>query len=161
MTAFTAKDPDFGERIRVMFSRQPFMVAIGARVSHVAPGETDIVLPHRADLLQQHGYFHGGVTASIADNAAGCASTSLFDIDSGPLTSEFKICLLAPARGDKLIARGRVIKPGRTLTVARADVFGISGDAEIHVATALVTIMRLEGLSDLLDDAGAQRTRRP
>ncbi len=121
---------------------------IGAELIHVAPGETDIRIDHHRNLLQQHGYFHGGITGTIADNAAGFAATSLFDARSEPLTVEFKISLVAPARGDALIARGRVIKSGRTLTTCRSDVFGLADDAETLVATGLVTIMRLEGLSD-------------
>jgi len=146
MSGHQARDPRFADRVHEEFEGQPYMMAIGARLGPVAPGEVDIVLDRRDDLLQQHGYFHGGVTGSLADSAAGFACMSLFDVDSGPLTTEYKVNLLAPAKGDMLVARGRVIKSGRTLSVARADVYGVTGGAETHVATGLFTIIQLKGL---------------
>jgi uncharacterized protein (TIGR00369 family) len=148
MTIFKPRDPDFQSRCRTAFSGQPFMDFIGAELVHLSPGHCHIEVPHRRELLQQHGYFHGGITATIADNAAGIAAVTLFDAQSEPLTVEFKVNLIAPARGDRLIARGRVIKPGRTLSICQAEVFGVSDGEEILVATGLVTIMRLEGMSD-------------
>lgn len=98
-------------------------------------------------LCQQHGYFHAGVTTSIADSAAGYAALSLFAKGLGVLTSEFKLNLLNPATGPVLVARGAVVKPGRLLSVCRADVFG-GADCAIHVATGLFTMVAREGLDD-------------
>ena len=148
MSAFTPRDPDFDGRVRASFARQAFMAHIGAKIVHLAPGEADLVCAARAELTQQHGYFHAGVTSSIADSAAGYAALSLFEPGTGVLTTEFKINLVAPAKGERLIARGRVIRPGRTLTICRSDVFAAAGGSETLCATALLTMMQLAALSD-------------
>lgn len=148
MSALEPSDPAWEARVRSSFARQAFMTALGASIARLAPGAVEIVLPYRADLTQQHGYFHGGATATIADTAAGYAALSLYPAGTGVLTTEFKINLLRPASGDRLIARGRVIRPGRTLTVCRADVYGEKDGAESHIATALLSMMCLEGLAD-------------
>lgn len=148
MTRFEPRDPNWDERVRASFARQAFMAYLGVEIGHLSPGETDLVLPFRRDLMQQHGYFHGGATATIADSAAGYAALSLFPFGIGVLTAEFKINLLNPAIGDRLVARGRVIRPGRSLTVSSSDVYAIHDDRETHVATALVTLMSMETLDD-------------
>ncbi len=148
MNAFVARDETWRERVERSFARQAFMDHLGVKIAHLAPGEVDLVAEFQPELTQQHGFFHAGVTTTIADSAAGYASFSLFARGYAVLTTEFKMNLLNPGRGEKLIARGRVIKPGRTLTVAKADVYGITGDDEIHVATGLFTMMALEGLED-------------
>ena len=144
----TPRDPAWEEKVRTSFARQPAMTLIRARLARVAPGEAEVAVDAHAELTQQHGYFHAGTTASIADSAAGYAALSLFEPGTGVLTTEFKINLLAPARGEYLIARGRVVKPGRTLTVCRSDVHGVEGARETHVATALLTMMQVPGLAD-------------
>ncbi|GMQ97797.1 MAG: PaaI family thioesterase [Acidimicrobiia bacterium] len=146
ITGFEPRDPNWETRVRESFARQGFQEYLGAQIDHLAPGEMNISLPFRQELTQQHGYFHAGVTATIADTAAGYAALSLYPGGTGVLTTEYKINLLNPAKGDRLVARGRVIKPGRTLTVCRADVYGIHGDDETHVATALLSMISLEGL---------------
>ncbi|MEH0072241.1 PaaI family thioesterase [Pannonibacter sp. Pt2-lr] len=148
MTAFEPRDPLWEERVRRSFARQPFMGHLGASLSHLAPGEVDIEMPHRSELTQQHGFFHAGSTTSIADSAAGYAALSLYPAGTGVLSTEFKINLLNPGKGEKLVARGRVIKPGRTLTICRSDVYGVTGDREIHVATGLFSMICLEGVED-------------
>ena len=148
MKRFEPRDPDWEGRVRASFSRQAFMKYLGVEIGHLSPGETDLVLPFRQDLMQQHDYFHGGVTATIADSAAGYAALSLFPAGIGVLTAEFKINLLNPAIGERLVARGRVIKPGRTLTVSKSDVYALNNNSEIHIATALVTLMSMETLDD-------------
>ena len=148
MTGFTPRDPAYAERVRASFARQAFMTHIGAGIEHLAPGEVDLACAARPELTQQHGFFHAGVTSSIANSAAGYAALSLFEPGTGVLTTEFKINLVAPARGERLIARGRVIKPGKTLTICRSDVFAADGDAETLCATALLTMMQVPGLSD-------------
>lgn len=143
---FEPRDPDYAERVRGSFAAQSFMGLIGAGISHLVPGEVDLICARRDDLLQQHGLFHAGVTSSIADSAAGYAALSLFQAGHGVLTTEYKINLVAPGSGDKLIARGRVIKPGRTLTVCRSDVFAANGSEEVLIATGLFTMMQMAGL---------------
>ncbi len=142
------KDSNWESRVRTSFANQPFMAHLGAELVHVSPGSVDIEMSLRDELTQQHGYFHAGATSSIADSAAGYAALSLFPAGSGVLTSEFKVNLLNPARGPRLVARGRVLKPGRTLTICRSDVYGLGDGEQVHVATGLFTLMRLEGMKD-------------
>lgn len=146
MTPLTPRDPDFEARVYRAFARQPFMALLGAEVIAVAPGAVDIALPMRRALEQHHGYGHAGATWAIADTAAGFAAQSMMAPDHGALTVELKINLLAPAVGERLIARGRVERAGRRLTVCRADV--VAAGHETAVATALGTIMAVEGLAD-------------
>ncbi len=148
MSMFEPLDPDYETRVRASFARQAFMHTLGVEIVHLAPGEVDLGLQYRPDLTQQHGYFHAGVTATIADSAAGYAALSLYPKGTGVLTTEFKINLLRPAEGEWLVARGRVIKPGRTLTICRSDVYGERNGREAHVATLLLSMICLEGLED-------------
>ncbi|MGE0846816.1 MAG: PaaI family thioesterase [Flavobacteriaceae bacterium] len=148
MSEFKPRSADYATRVLASFAKQAFMTHIGAKIVHVAPGEVDVDLPARDDLNQQHGFFHAGTTSAIADSAAGYAAFSLFPADRGVLTTEYKINLLNPGRGERLIARGRVMKPGRTLTVCRSDVFGITGGEETIVATGLFTMMAVEGFTN-------------
>ena len=146
--AFTPRDPGFAGRVEASFARQAFMAHLGVELAHVGPGEVDLVVAFHDGLTQQHGYFHAGVTATIADSAAGYAALSLFAPGTGILTTEFKINLLAPARGQRLVARGRAIKAGRTLTVCQSDVVAVSDGEETLIATGLFTLMQVEGLED-------------
>jgi uncharacterized protein (TIGR00369 family) len=148
MSAFEPRDADFARRVRASFDRQAFMAHIGAEIVHLAPGEVDVACAARPQRTQQHGYFHAGVTSSIADTAAGYAALSLFAPGTGVLTTEFKINLLAPARGERLVARGWVIRPGKTLSICRSDVYAVEGGDETLCATALLTMMQLPGLND-------------
>lgn len=142
---YQPSNPRFAEDIKQSFALQSIMRLIGAELSLIEPGIVEITLPYRADLTQQHGYVHGGIVTTIADSAAGYAAYSLMPEGAGVLSIEFKVNLLRPARGKSFQARAEVIKPGRTLTVARADVFGVaeSGDREL-VATMLATIICLQ-----------------
>ena len=149
MTDFKPADPDFEARVRASFGRQGIMNLLGARMIRVAPGEVAIELPFRADLSQQHGFFHAGVTSTIADSAGGYAGFTLFPADASVLTVEFKINLLAPARGDRLVAIGRVIKPGRTLTVCSLEVDVYDGDRATPCAYGLQTLMCMYGRPDV------------
>ena len=117
------------------------MATIGATLTRVEPGAIEIQLPIRPILTQQHGFVHAGAIASIADSACGYAAASLSPADTGVLAVEFKINLMAPAAGDRLIARGRVIRAGRTLSVCQADVVAVSAGAEKAVAILTATIM--------------------
>ncbi len=103
------------------------MQLIGAELGRVEPGIVEITIPYRSELTQQNGYLHAGIVTTIADSACGYAAYSLMPAGSEVLSVEFKVNLLRPARGNKFLARAEVIKPGKTLTVVRADVFGLSG----------------------------------
>jgi uncharacterized protein (TIGR00369 family) len=138
-------------RIETSFGKQSFMTTLGARLTRVAAGEVDIAMPVSEHLSQQHGFVHAGAVASIADSAAGYAGLSLMPEGAGVLTVEFKISLLAPAAGEALIAKGRVVKAGRTLTLATAEVFAVKGDASKLCAVLSATLMTIagrEGVSD-------------
>lgn len=149
MQVFAPKDPDFARKVHDSFARQTVMGLIGARLDRVDAGEVEIALPYRSDLCQQHGFFHAGVTSTIADSAAGYAGFSLFPADSSVLTVEFKINLLAPADGDLLRAVGRVVKPGRTLTITEAEVFIVKEGEEKICAWLTQTLMCLAGRPDM------------
>ncbi len=157
MTEFKPQAADWEARVRDSFARQPAMATIGARLTRVAPGLAEIELPVAAGILQQHGFVHGGVVGMIADSAGGYAGFSLMPDDATVLTVEYKLNLLAPAAGDRLIARGRVLKPGRTLTVTSVDVFACTGQEEILSATMLQTLMTLRGRPDALRSPGGPR----
>jgi uncharacterized protein (TIGR00369 family) len=117
------------------------MKTLGARLTRVATGEVEIELPFREDLTQQHGFLHAGVVAAVLDSSCGYAAFSLMPPGVGVLSVEFKMNLLAPASGDVLVARGRVIRSGRTISVCQADGFMRTGSEEVAVATMLATIM--------------------
>ena len=148
MTGFAAADPDFARRVRESFDRQGFMDHLGARMVRLEPGLCDIEVPYRADLTQQHGFFHAGVISSIADTAAGYAAYSLMPADASVLTIEFKINLMSPGRGDRIVARAAVDRPGQVITVVTADVFALTGADEKRVAKLTGTMMCLHGRSD-------------
>ncbi len=142
------RDPDWQARVRSSFAAQKFMTLLGAELVHLSPGAVDLELRMRPELTQQHDFFHAGATSSIADSAAGYAALSLFAPGFGVLTSEYKINLLNPANQQVLLARGRVVKPGRTLTIAKADVYGLDDGTQVHVATGLFTLMSVSGVKD-------------
>jgi uncharacterized protein (TIGR00369 family) len=133
------------QRIHRSFGKQRIMETIGATLTYVAAGETHIALPVREDLTQQHGYVHAGIIATIADSACGYAALTVMPADAAVLSIEFKINMLAPAEGLRLVARGRVVKPGRTIVVCNAEVYAERGDAEKLVATMTGTMMVVKG----------------
>jgi len=136
------RNPSFAEEVKDSFAQQPIMDLLGAELSLVEPGVVEITLPFRDDLTQQHGYLHAGVVTTIADSACGYAAYSLMPAGSEVLSVEFKVNLLRPAQGENFVARAEVIKAGRTLTVVRADVFGVAenGDKKL-VATMQGTMI--------------------
>ena len=140
-----AQDPQFAERVRASFQRQQAMVLIGASMPVIEAGYTEIHLPQKAEITQQHGYIHGGVVGMIADAAAGYAASTLTAHETGVLTVEYKLNLLAPAEGQLLIAEGSVIRYGRTLIVTKADVFAIKDGKKTLCAVMQQTIMTLHG----------------
>lgn len=145
---FKAAHPGFAQRVQASFARQRIMALLGAELTRVEPGFCEIRLPYKEALCQQHGFFHGGVIGTIADSAGGYAGFSLMPEDASVLTVEYKLNLMAPADGDRLTARGRVIRPGRTLVVSRADVTVRNDGREIPCATLLQTLMTLHDTRD-------------
>jgi uncharacterized protein (TIGR00369 family) len=149
MQDFKVRDPKFEERVKKSFAAQGMMDHIGARLRRIEPGFCEIELPFSNGVSQQHGFFHGGVIGTIADNAGGYAAFSLMGAEDGVLTVEFKLNLMAPADGQLLIARGEVIRPGKTLTVCRAEVDIIKDGRETPCATMQQTLMRISGRTDV------------
>ncbi|HZM35725.1 MAG TPA: PaaI family thioesterase [Burkholderiales bacterium] len=137
-------DPHFATRIRESFGRQKAMALIGAKLASVEPGATEITLAYREDLTQQKGFVHGGIIGMIADTACGYAAFSLMPAGSSLVTVEYKINILASARRS-LVARGEVVKTGRTLTVTRGEVYAEDGK---HIATMQQTLMMLPDTPD-------------
>ena len=143
-------NPQFEKLVRDSFAAQQLMTTIGARLTRVAAGEIEIRLAYRPDLTQQHGFLHAGAVTSALDSACGYAALSLMPEGVGVLSVEFKVNLLAPARGDELIARGRVIRSGRTITVCQADAAMVTGGAETPIATMLATIMAIRDRPEII-----------
>jgi uncharacterized protein (TIGR00369 family) len=139
-----APDPLFVSRIRESFGRQKAMALIGASLRTIEPGLVEIALPYRDELTQQKGFVHGGIIGMIADTACGYAAFSLMPSNCSLVTVEYKINILAPARRS-LLARGQVVRPGRTLTVTRGEVYAEDGK---HVASMQQTLMMLPDTPD-------------
>lgn len=135
-----ARDPDFERRVRDSFARQALMRTLGATIERVAPGEVTIALPFRRDHTQQHGFLHAGAAASVMDSACGYAALTLMERGAAVLSVEFKVNLLAPARGDRFEARGRVVRAGRTITVVSAELVAF-GEGDEEVEPAVVAVM--------------------
>lgn len=151
----TDPDPGFAPiaaRIHTNVGRQGFMNLVGAELSDLARGACTLAVERRPELLQQHGFFHGGVTAFLVDNATTIAAAT--SRGQPALTAEYKLNLLSPAAGERLICRARVIKPGRQVAVVAADVFCLTDGVEKHTATALASIAMLN------EDVGA-KTKNP
>jgi uncharacterized protein (TIGR00369 family) len=138
-------DPHFAERVRESFDRQNVMHLIRATLSVIEYGRTEIHLPHWEGIEQQHGFVHGGIVGTIADSAAGYAAMTVVPASASVLTVEYKLNLVAPAEGQRLIARGQVVRPGRTLIVTKAEVFAISDDKETLCALMQQTIIVMHG----------------
>ncbi|MFL6209618.1 MAG: PaaI family thioesterase [Pyrinomonadaceae bacterium] len=140
MTDFQPRDPNFAARVTASFARQQVMATIGAQLVQVRPGAVEIELPFRADLTQQHGYLHAGIITTVIDSACGYAALTLMPAGAEVLSVEFKVNLLAPAAGERFVARARVVRAGRTITVCAGDLFAINGAEEKMVATMLATM---------------------
>jgi uncharacterized protein (TIGR00369 family) len=147
----TARDPAYEDRIRSSFAKQGLMRTIGATLGTIEPGHVEISIRPDPAISQQHGFVHAGAVTAIADSAAGYAALSLMAPGTGVLSTEFKINLLAPAIGDRIVARGRVVKAGRTLTVAQTEVFAETGGEEKLIALLTATMMTVEGREGLSD----------
>jgi uncharacterized protein (TIGR00369 family) len=148
MSGFEPRNSAYAERVRSSFERQRVMALLGAKLTRLAPGECDIELPYKPEITQQHGYFHGGIIGTIADSAGGYAAFTLMPESSSVLTVEYKMNLLAPGDGELLIARGGVLKAGRTLIVTRVDAVVVKDGRETLCATLLQTLMTMHGRAD-------------
>ena len=143
--AFEAQDPGFEPRVRASFGRQAFMSTLGARLARVAPGEVEIELPVAEALTQQHGSVHAGAVTSVLDSAAGYAALSLMPADAAVVSVEFKVNLLEPARGERILALGRVLRAGRTLYTCTSEAWAIAGEQRTRIAILQGTMMCLVG----------------
>ena len=132
---------DFDKRVRDSFAKQTIMATLGAEIAAVRLGEVEIVLPFSDKILQQHGFIHAGAVATIADSACGYAGLSVMPRDAAVLTTEFKIHLLSPAKGDRLRAVGRVVRNGKSLVVTLGEVFAETGGASKQVALITASMM--------------------
>ena len=144
MTSFVPKDPAFESRVRESFVRQKAMHLIGAVLTRVEAGRVEIELPFRDDLTQQHGFIHAGIVGTVADSAGGYAAYTLMPAGSSVLSVEYKINLLAPADGERLVASGQVVRAGRTLTVCDLEVTVIKAGARTLCARGMQTLICLE-----------------
>ncbi len=149
MSNFHPTDPNFESRVRGSFSRQLLMQTLGAVLNKVEPGIVVIELANRPEVTQQNGFIHAGAIASVLDSACGYAAFSLMPADAAVLSVEFKVNLLAPARGEKLIATAEVKRAGRTISVCTADAHAEENGERKLVATMLATMMCVRGRSDL------------
>jgi len=148
---FTPQTLDFANIVRSSFAKQSVMNLIGAEITKVIPGEVEIQIPFRDDLTQQHGFLHAGIITTIVDSACGYAALSLMPAGASVLTIEYKVNLLAPARGEKFAARGIVVKPGKTITVCTGEVFALGSEEPKLVATMTATMMMLQSRPGVAD----------
>jgi uncharacterized protein (TIGR00369 family) len=155
---FESRDPDFEQRVRASFGRQAVMRLLDVTMERVSPGIVDLTLPFRADLTQQHGFLHAGIAATVVDSACGYAALTLMEPGVAVLSVEFKVQLLAPARGAWFRARGEVVRAGRTLTVVSGELRAFAHareDAhteEGEVVTLMTgTMMTVRGRPELAD----------
>jgi uncharacterized protein (TIGR00369 family) len=135
--------PDFREKIQASFDRQGLMKALGGRLTRIEPGSVEIELPYSDLITQQHGYFHAAAIAAIADNAGGYAALTMMEPDEEVVAAEFKINLLRPAVGSRIVARANVIRAGRTLVISEAIVSAVVDDQLVRVAMMLQTNCRI------------------
>lgn len=140
-----ACNPEFASVVRASFEQQGLMKTLGATLDRVEPGAVDLSMAYRDSLTQQHGFLHAAATTALADSASGYAALSLMPAGSEVLTIEFKVNLLRPAAGTRFVAEGRVVKPGKMITVSRADVFAYTDNTPVLIATLLATMITQPG----------------
>jgi uncharacterized protein (TIGR00369 family) len=149
---FLPADPGFADRVRSSFAQQAAMALIGAELLDVAPGRITMALAHSPRVTQQHGFIHAGIVSTALDSACGYAAATLMPADAGVLTIEFKVNLLAPARGPHLRIEGQVTKAGRTISVADGRAWqphpSRPGEDQL-VATITATLMTVTGRNDV------------
>ncbi len=151
MSTMRRAEPGFEARVRASFARQAVMATLGAALGRIEPGRVEVLMEHRAHLTQQHGFLHAGIVASALDSACGYAAYTLMPVDAAVLTIEFKINLLAPARGPSFRFEGCVTKGGRTISVVdgRALQLGADGADDTLIATMTATVMTVVGRDGL------------
>jgi uncharacterized protein (TIGR00369 family) len=147
----TALDPQMERRCRDSFVRQKAMATIGASVHAVRAGEVELLMPFSAGLTQQHGFVHAGIITMLCDTACGFAALSLMPADAAVLTTEFKVNLLSPAKGERFIAKGRVVRPGKKLIVCLGEVFAEEGDNRKQIALMTASMMVMDTSTGLRD----------
>ena len=148
---FIPRNKNFRARVEQSFNRQRVMQTLGVSLTRVAAGEVELHLAHRADLVQQHGFLHAGVIATALDSACGYAALSLMPDGAEVLTVEFKIDLLAPAKGDEFAVIGAVVKAGRTISVARGEAFARHHGERKLIAQMNATLMTMTGRLGMVD----------
>lgn len=141
---FEPRNPDYANQVREAFAGQPMLGSLGMELVLVEPGYCELHLPYRPDISQNHGYFHGGAIATLADVSGGFAGWSLLPVGMWIVTVEYKTNIIAPGRGEKLIGRGRVVRSGRSLTTTEIEVLAVEQGQERLCATALQTLMAVE-----------------
>lgn len=161
MAGFPAQNQDFETDVRESFGNIALMSTLGAALVRVFPGEVEIALPFRAELTQHHGFMAAAVLTAIADVACGYAAMSLMPAGASVLTVEYKVNFLAPAQGERMVARARVVRPGRTVTACASDVFAVIGGQERLVATMLATLVQAGGERTASPAEGKDRTCHP
>jgi len=134
-------DPNYESRVRASFERQEAMKSLGIEIARLGPGEVELTMPYARAYAQQHGFMHAGIIATALDSACGYAAFSLMPDDAAVLTVEYKINLLAPARGERFVFRSRVVKAGRTITVCEGQALAVGAEGEKPVATMICTLM--------------------
>ena len=147
---YQAQDSNFRARVRNSFARQRVMATLGIEMIHLDAGEVHLAMPPDLAYTQQHGFMHAGIITTALDSACGYAAFTLMPAEAAVLTVEFKTNLLAPAKGERFLFRGRVIKPGRTLTVCEAEALALEGSQEKLIATMAGTLMAVMGRQDIV-----------
>ena len=149
-TQFQAADEHFAKRIQDSLSKQNALTTIGAWLEKVEPGMVEIHFAYHPSLTQQHGFIHAGIMSTVLDSACGYAAYSLMPADAGILTIEFKVNLLSPAKGELFIAKAKVKKPGRTITVSEGEAYAVQDGKEKLIATMTGTLMTIAGRSEVI-----------
>jgi uncharacterized protein (TIGR00369 family) len=143
MTAWEATNPDYEQAVKDVILTMPAAQHLGFGFGRVAPGEAEIIQPYRKELTQHDGFFQGGVLGSLADFAGGAAAGTLLPPGWANMTIDYTVKIVAPAKGEQVVARGRVVRVGQLITVAAADVYAVSETAELLCAVALVTMRNI------------------
>ena len=146
---FETRDPHWEAKVRASFARQTFMKTIDARLMKVAPGCCEIELPFREDLCQQHGFLHGGVVTAIAANAGGYAAFTLMPPGTSVVGVEYKLNLFSAPKGERVVARGRVLRPGKTLHAVQAELDALQDGKWSPFGRMLATMMCAEGIPEV------------
>jgi uncharacterized protein (TIGR00369 family) len=142
MTGWEAASPGFEQNVRNAVLTMPAARHLGFAFGRIAPGEAELIQPVTKELTQHDGFVQGGVLGSLADFAAGSAAGTLLPPGWSNMTIDYTVKILAPANGEEIVARGRVVKPGNLITIAAADIYGVVGPAKTETlcAVALVTL---------------------